>query len=147
MSSILTASTFYWSSMPGFLRNGNVIDIHTHILSQDPGSGCHRSPILKRRPLFRFFEWRYGLEGDPSLPHRERYRLNLLKHNEIHHKLSHGSDFPLPINAWGFTGHLPVSKILKINRIESPIQRNFMVNKDLGFPTEVFTRGGEIISR
>jgi hypothetical protein len=133
--------------MPGPLHNGKVIDIHTHILSQDPGSGCYLSPILKRRPPFRFFKRRYGLEGDLSLPHQKRYLINLLKHTEIHHKLNHGSDFPLPINASGFMGHLPVSKILKINRIESPIQRDFMINKELGFPTEAFTRGGEIISR
>lgn len=124
--------------MPGSDYNGKVIDIHTHILSQDSGSGCYLSPILKRPPLFRFFKWRYGLEGNLSLPHQKRHLLKLLEHNEIHHKLIHGSDFPLPINAPGFMGHLPVSKILKINRIESPIQRDHMIKKELGFsPREV----------
>ena len=128
--------------MPGPLHNGKVIDLQTHILSREPGSGCCLSPTMKRRPLFRFFKWRYGLEGDLSLPHRKRYLLKLLKHIEVHHKLIHGSDFPLPINASGFMGHLPVSNILKINRIESPIQRDHVSKKELGFPTEVFPREG-----
>ena len=68
--------------MPGLFYNGKVIDLHTHILSQDPGSGCYLSPMLKRRPLFRFFKWRYGLEGDRSLPHQKRYLLKLLKHTD-----------------------------------------------------------------
>lgn len=119
--------------MPGHFYNGNVIDIPTYILSQDPGSGCYLSPIVKRRLLYRFFNWRKGLDGDLSVPHQKRYLLNLLKHKEIHRMLIHGSDFPLPINASGFIGHLPVSNILKINRIESPIQRDYMLKMDEGY--------------
>ena len=125
--------------MPGPVHNGKDIDIHTHIfLARQsprllPGASLH--PNL------------YADTSALSLPHRKRYLLKLLKHTEAHHKLIHGSDFPLPISAWGFLGHLPVAQIFKINRIESPILRDYVIKKELGFPKEVFTHAGEIIRR
>ncbi len=104
--------------------HGSAKDVHFDVISLDPTSS-----------------WNL------SLTH-QRYLLKLLKHIEVHYnKLIHGSVFPLPITAWDFLGDLTPSKILRINRMANPIQRDFWIKKELGFPKEVFTRVGKLITR
>ncbi len=112
------------------------------------GGGCELFRGGYFEPFLRLLLEYPNLYADTSglcLPHRKRYLLKLLRHPEVHHKLVHGSDFPLPVNAWNFIGHLPVSQIRALNRIESPIERDLAIKQTLGFPNEIFYRGSELI--
>ncbi|MDH4101361.1 MAG: hypothetical protein OEV28_12400, partial [Nitrospirota bacterium] len=79
------------------------------------------------------------------LPIRLPCLFGLLKHPEVHHKLIHGSDAPLPIDARVFVGRLSLAKIRELNRIPSSIERDYQIKLSLGFPSEIFTRGRAVL--
>lgn len=60
----------------------------------------------------------------------------LLRHPELHDRLCYGSDMPLlntPIvSAWGFLFRLPVGRILAINRLANPWDRDVALKEALG---------------
>lgn len=79
------------------------------------------------------------------LPPRIPYLLKLLRIPEIHDKILHGSDYPLPISAWYFLGILPIRTILEIDRIPSTIERDYRIKKALGFPNKIFTAAWDLL--
>ncbi len=79
------------------------------------------------------------------LPPRMRYLVRLRRVPEVHGKLLHGSDCPLPISAWPFLGILPIRTILAINRLPSAIERDYQIKRALGFPDEIFTAAWDLL--
>lgn len=79
------------------------------------------------------------------LPIRLPCLFGLLRTPEVHHKLVHGSDCPLPIDARCLLGRLPLKMITELNRLPSSIERDYRIKKALGFPDDVFTRGAGLL--
>ena len=78
-------------------------------------------------------------------PNRSWFLRRFLRHPELQPKLVHGSDVPLPIVPWLFLGRLPLREILRLSRVASPIDRDCLIKRALGFPETVFRRGSELL--
>lgn len=75
----------------------------------------------------------------------------LLKRPELYSRLCYGSDMPLVntgiVSAWGFIFRLPIAKILKINRIANPWDRDVALKEALGVTPGIFNNGQRLIGR
>ncbi len=78
-------------------------------------------------------------------PNRSWFLRRFLRHPELHAKLVHGSDVPLPIVPWLFLGRLTLREILRLSRVASPMDRDCLIKQALGFPASMFRRGGELL--
>ncbi len=78
-------------------------------------------------------------------PNRFWFLQRFLRHPDLHPKLVHGSDVPLPILPWLFLGRLPFREIVRLNRVASPIDRDCLIKQSLGFPESIFRRGSELL--
>jgi predicted TIM-barrel fold metal-dependent hydrolase len=78
-------------------------------------------------------------------PNRSWYLRRFLRHPELHAKLVHGSDVPLPIIPWLFLRSLPLREVMRLSRVASPMDRDYLVKRALGFPDSIFRRGSELL--
>ena len=78
-------------------------------------------------------------------PNRSWFLRRFLRHPELHPKLIHGSDVPLPIIPWLFLRSLPFREIVRLSRVASPIDRDCLIKQALGFPDGIFRRGSELL--
>ena len=78
-------------------------------------------------------------------PNRFWFLQRFLHHPELHPKLVHGSDVPLPIVPWVFLGRLPFREIVRLNRVACPVDRDYLIKRSLGFPDSIFRRGAELL--
>jgi len=107
---------------------------------RDPGRAFSRvAEMLLRYP---------NLYADTSAftqPNRSWFLRRFLRHPELHPKLVHGSDVPLPIIPWLFLGRLPFREIVRLSRVANPMDRDCLIKQALGFPESIFHRGGELL--
>ena len=78
-------------------------------------------------------------------PNRSWFLQRFLRHPELHSKLVHGSDVPLPIIPWMFLLRLPLREIMRLNGVASPMDRDCLIKQSLGFPDTIFRRGSEVL--
>jgi predicted TIM-barrel fold metal-dependent hydrolase len=78
-------------------------------------------------------------------PNRSWYLRRFLRHRELHAKLVHGSDVPLPIIPWLFLRSLPFREVLRLSQVASPMDRDYLIKRALGFPDSIFRRGSELL--
>ncbi|HLC21606.1 MAG TPA: metal-dependent hydrolase, partial [Candidatus Methylomirabilis sp.] len=78
-------------------------------------------------------------------PNRSWFLQRFLRRPDLHPKLVHGSDVPLPVIPWLFLGRLPFREIVRLNRVASPIDRDCLLKQALGFPETIFRRGSELL--
>ncbi len=78
-------------------------------------------------------------------PNRSWFLQRFLRRPELHRKLVHGSDVPLPIIPWLFLGRLPFREIVQLSRVANPIDRDCLIKQSLGFPDTIFRRGFELL--
>lgn len=80
-----------------------------------------------------------------TLPPRSRYLLTFLDRPELHAKLVHGSDYPLPVSPWPFVRRLGLKEARRIAAIPSPFDRDLLIKRALGFPASLFERAAGLI--
>jgi predicted TIM-barrel fold metal-dependent hydrolase len=80
-----------------------------------------------------------------TLPPRSRYLLTFLDRPELHAKLVHGSDYPLPVSPWPFVHRLAFKEARRIAAIPSPFDRDLLIKRALGFPESVFERAAGLL--
>lgn len=78
-------------------------------------------------------------------PNKSWFLRRFIRHPELHPKLVHGSDIPLPIIPWLFLGSLPFREILRLSQVANPIDRDYLIKRALGFPDSIFRRGSELL--
>lgn len=81
-----------------------------------------------------------------TLVTRWRMLLRLAQRTDLHARLVHGSDFPLPPAASLFLGRIPARRWVKAWRHENPLRRDFEVKQALGIGREVYVRGYEVLA-
>lgn len=105
-----------------------------------PGLGFKRFvEMLLKYPRF------YTDTSALTLPPRSRYLLTFLDRPELHAKLVHGSDYPLPVSPWPFVRRLGLKEARRIAAVASPIDRDLLIKQALGFPESVFARAAGLI--
>jgi uncharacterized protein len=118
--------------------------IAAHLASYGQTAG---EPNLER--LVRMFPRWPNLFADTSaltLITRWRALLDLAGRTELHSRLVHGSDFPIPPAATLFFGRMGLGDWWRAWRRENPFRRDFEIKWALGLPPEIFTRGYELLA-
>ncbi len=77
---------------------------------------------------------------------RWRVLREVAEHTEIHARLIHGSDFPLPPAASLFLGRIPFGDWRRAWLRENPFRRDFLVKRASGLPDDIFSRGYQILA-
>ncbi len=76
---------------------------------------------------------------------RWRSLLRLVERADLHGRLVHGSDFPLPPAATMFAGRIGWSCWWNAWKRENALRRDFEIKQALGLPPAVYTRGYELL--
>ena len=66
---------------------------------------------------------------------------------EIFGRVLHGSDFPVPVlghRLW-LTGSLGWSEFRRCQRLDNPVERDWMFKQALGFPEDTRTRAASLL--
>lgn len=91
-----------------------------------------------------------GCYGDTSAlatPFRAWSLPKLVGLEELHLKLIHGSDFPVPSRAAWLWRHLPRGRIREIDRLDNPLERDVQVKRAIGLPDTVFRTANKLFLR
>jgi hypothetical protein len=80
-----------------------------------------------------------------TLAHRRRRLFRVLERQELHGRVLHGSDFPLPVHAWAFATKLGLREARRIGRIESTFERDVVLKRALGAPETFFTKAASVL--
>jgi len=81
-----------------------------------------------------------------TLVTRWRALLRIAERTELHARLIHGSDFPLPPAATLFLGRMPLGRWWNAWKRENIFRRDFEIKQALGLPAEIFTRGYQVLA-
>ena len=77
------------------------------------------------------------------------YLKEALTHEGFRDRLLYGSDFPLIntplVSPWFFPLNLEWHRMKEIGELENPWDRDFVLKRDLGVPSEVFDRPGQLL--
>ncbi len=77
---------------------------------------------------------------------RWRTLLRLAERKDLHSRLVHGSDFPLPPACTLFLGRMPLSQWWDAWKRENGLRRDFEIKQALGLPEDIYRRGYEVLA-
>jgi hypothetical protein len=101
-------------------------------------------PMLKRM-LERFPHlWvdNSGISNPSRFPHLPRFA----RDPELVERTIHGSDFPVPSNAFWYVRQLGSRGVMALERIRNRMQRDIELKRALGYPDDVLTRAPEVLA-
>lgn len=84
-------------------------------------------------------------ESALALVHRRGRLLRLLERTQVHERVLHGSDFPLPVHSWAFATRLGRDASKRIGSIESTFEKDVVLKRALGAPDSFFTRAARAL--
>jgi predicted TIM-barrel fold metal-dependent hydrolase len=120
-----------------------VIVIAAHVASLGETDG--RSNFDRLADLFPRWPNLYADTSALTLYTRWRVLLQLAERTDIHDRLVHGSDFPLPPAASLFVGRMPTSRWWNAWKRENILRRDFEIKQALGLPEQIYTRGYAVL--
>jgi hypothetical protein len=82
-----------------------------------------------------------GISNLSRFPHLPR----LAKDAEIGARTLHGSDWPVPTNAFYYVRELGRRRVMSLEREKNPLQRDVAIKRALGYPDEVLTRAASVL--
>jgi len=77
---------------------------------------------------------------------RWRMLLRLAERTDLHARLVHGSDFPLPPASTVFIGRMPMRRWWNAWKRENPLRRDFEIKQGLGLPEAIYLRGYQVLA-
>jgi uncharacterized protein len=77
---------------------------------------------------------------------RWRVLRHVAEHTEIHSRLVHGSDFPLPPASTLFFGRIALQDWWRAWLRENPFRRDFLIKQASGLPASIYLRGFEVLA-
>ncbi len=98
--------------------------------------------------LALFPQWPNLFADTSALTLFTRWRVlrRVAEHTEIHARLVHGSDFPLPPATSLFLGRIPFADWGHAWLRENPLRRDFLIKQAYGLPQAIYTRGYEVLA-
>ena len=118
--------------------------IAAHIASLGEGEGRSNFDVLCE--MFPRWPNLYADTSALTLLTRWRALLRAAERTDLHARLVHGSDFPLPPASTLFLGSVPLSRWWNAWKRENIFRRDFETKHALGLPPEIYTRGYEILA-
>lgn len=119
-----------------------VIAAHAASLGQRDG----KSNFDRLAEMFPKWSNLYADTSAMTLFTRWRVLLRLAERTELHARLVHGSDFPLPPAASLFFGHISFRRWWNAWKRENPFRRDFEIKQALGLPEEIYLRGYQVLA-
>jgi predicted TIM-barrel fold metal-dependent hydrolase len=117
--------------------------IAAHVASLGEREG--RSNFERLADLFPRWPNLYADTAALTLYTRWRVLLRVAERTDIHARLVHGSDFPLPPAATLFAGRMPAARWWNAWKRENILRRDFEIKQGVGLPSEIYTRGYEVL--
>jgi predicted TIM-barrel fold metal-dependent hydrolase len=77
---------------------------------------------------------------------RWRVLRDVAEHTEIHSRLVHGSDFPLPPASSLYFGRMAFRDWWRAWLRENPLRRDFLIKQACGLPASIYARGYEVLA-
>jgi hypothetical protein len=130
----------------GFLRLA--LDEGVTVIAAHGGGADVRDPGRAFSTTARMLLDYPNLYADTSAftqPNRTWFLRRFLRHPELHEKLVHGSDVPLPVIPWLFLGRLPLREIIRLSQVANPMDRDCLIKQALGFPAGIFRRASGLL--
>lgn len=81
-----------------------------------------------------------------SNPSRFQHLPAVAADRQIVARTLHGSDFPVPSNAFYYPGALGVRRVAALERIRNRMQRDVEIKRALGYPDDVLTRPASVLA-
>jgi predicted TIM-barrel fold metal-dependent hydrolase len=125
----------------GLEEGVTVIAAHMASLGEREG----RSNFDLLAGMFRDWPNLYADTSALTLVTRWRMLLRLAERVDIHSRLVHGSDFPLPPATTLFLGSVPLRRWWNAWKRENPLRQDFEIKQALGLPEEIYLRGYELL--
>ena len=82
-----------------------------------------------------------GISNPSRWPHLPRFAADA----ELVARTLHGSDFPVPSNAFWYVRRLGAGRVAALERIRNRMQRDVELKRALGYPDEVLTRAASVL--
>lgn len=119
-----------------------VIAAHAASLGARDGADnfAHLAALFPRWPNL------YADTSALTLITRWRKLIELADRADLHPRLVHGSDFPLPPAATMYLGRIPAASWWNAWKRENPFRRDFEIKQALHLPEVIFTRGYQILA-
>jgi len=118
--------------------------IAAHVASLGERDGRSNFDLLAE--MFPKWPNLYGDTSALTLITRWRKLLRLAERSDLHARLVHGSDFPLPPASTVFFGRLPMSRWWNAWKRENPLRRDFEIKQGLGVPEATYLRGYQVLA-
>jgi predicted TIM-barrel fold metal-dependent hydrolase len=77
--------------------------------------------------------------------HRRRRMFRVMESADIHHRVLHGSDFPLPAQPLAFVDRIGFRAVSRIRKIPSSFERDVALKRALGVPDSILGRAEAVI--
>ena len=119
-----------------------VIAAHVATLGARDG----RANVDRLADLFPRWPNLYADTSALTLVTRWRSLLRLAERTDLHGRLIHGSDFPLPPAATLFAGRVRWPRWWNAWKRENGFRRDFEIKQALGLPEAIYTRGYEVLA-
>lgn len=126
------------------LRAGvRVIVAHTAVPVRIRGD---RDQLPLLREMLEAFPQLWVDDSGISNPSRFQYLPALARDPLIVSRTLHGSDFPVPSNAFYYPRALGLRRVAELERIRNRMQRDVEIKRALGYPDEVLTRPASVLA-
>jgi predicted TIM-barrel fold metal-dependent hydrolase len=79
-------------------------------------------------------------------PSRFAHLPGLAKDPLIMSRTLYGSDWPVPSNAIYFLGKMPIKKVLELEQLKNPFDRDIEIKRYFGVPDETMTRANHVLA-
>lgn len=119
--------------------------IAAHIASLGERDGRSNFEVLAE--MFSKWPNLYADTSALTLFTRWRVLLRAAERTDLHARLIHGSDFPLPPATTLFLGRVPLGRWWNAWKRENLFRRDFEIKQGLGLPEDIYLRGYEVIPR
>jgi hypothetical protein len=107
--------------------------------ARDPDQVPLLKEMLRRYP--RLWVDNSGISNPSRFPHLPRFAGDA----ELVARTLHGSDFPVPSNAFWYVRRLGARRVADLERIRNRMQRDIELKRALGYPDEVLTRAATVL--
>jgi hypothetical protein len=82
-----------------------------------------------------------GMSNPARFPHLPAERVD----PRVRERTLHGSDFPVPTNAFWYPLRLGARRAWALDRVRNPLQREIEIKRALGWPDDVLTRAASVL--
>jgi predicted TIM-barrel fold metal-dependent hydrolase len=123
---------------------GGVTVIAAHVASLGQRDGRDNFDLLAE--MFPRWPNLYADTSALTLLTRWRTVQRLAERTDLHARLVHGSDFPLPPATSYYFGRLPLARWWSAWKRENPFRRDFEIKQACQLPPEIYTRGYQVLA-